>query len=226
MNNTAMTRAMTEFGPGMDAHEAVRLASFLASKLCHDLVGPLAALHNGVEFIQDGDARVRDEAIPLIGMSAREALARLAFFRLALGAMGNGEGDAALKDARKAAMEYFTDGRVSLHWPEPSGLQWPKTQVKLLLNLLYMAKTVLPRGGQVRIALLASPGVARIEAIGDNALLPAPTRAALLGDFVEAPLGTENCMAHYARLLARAADLRIETAQMGGQQVNFQISRA
>lgn len=199
-----------------------RLSSLMASKLCHDLVGPLAALHNGIELMRDGDAKLREEALPLIDMSAQEALARLGFFRLAFGAMGSGEGDAPLADARKAAMNYFREGRVDLQWIEPSGIFWPKAQVKLLLNLIFIASGCLPRGGALRIILLPTPHLFKIEAIGLNAVMLPAIAEALQQD--AADLNAETCVAHYVRLLAQSGgcDLGIEPDD---GRVNFNVRR-
>ena len=195
----------------LNQNDPARLASLLASKLCHDLVGPLAALHNGIELIEEGDAKIREEAMPIIAMSAREALARLSFFRLAFGAMGSGYGDVALGDARKAALGYFQDdSRLRLVWPEASGLQWPKSQAKALLNLILIAKTALPRGGTLRVLLMAAPDIVKLQAEGEGVLLAHELREGLTETLPPEQLTGETCIAQYVWYLMQSAGLAIK----------------
>ena len=61
------------------------MSALLSSRLCHDLVGPIGAVNNGVELMADSDDEMRAEAESLIAKSAGQAIHRLGFFRLAYG---------------------------------------------------------------------------------------------------------------------------------------------
>ena len=65
----------------------LRVASLLASRLCHDLVGPLGAVDNGLELIAEG-GNMAEEALNLAQRSAKRATSRLQYFRHAFGAAG------------------------------------------------------------------------------------------------------------------------------------------
>jgi len=68
----------------------LEFSAFLVSRVCHDLVGPLGAVVNGLEVLEDErDAAMRADALKIVTSSANQALARLQFMRLAVGAAGS-----------------------------------------------------------------------------------------------------------------------------------------
>src|SRR5258708_33474704 len=71
----------------MSEMASLRVASLLASRLCHDLIGPLGAVDNGLELIAE-EGRMAEEALALAQRSAKRAAARLRYFRYAFGAAG------------------------------------------------------------------------------------------------------------------------------------------
>ena len=62
-----------------------RIAELLCSRICHELVAGIAAINNGVELISEIDASMFDEAMGLIGGSAKQASARVQYYRMAYG---------------------------------------------------------------------------------------------------------------------------------------------
>ena len=66
----------------MSEMASLRVASLLASRLCHDLIGPLGAVDNGLELIAEA-GRMAEEALALAQRSAKRAAARLRYFRYA-----------------------------------------------------------------------------------------------------------------------------------------------
>ena len=132
--------------------QEIRLAALLASRLCHDLTGPVGAIGNGVELLmEETDEDMRRQSLELVEMSAVEANRRLTFFRLAIGAAGGLQAVISLSDARRVALDFFEGRKAELEWPETlgSGLQLSSAAVRLLLNLLLLAAESLPRGGRV-----------------------------------------------------------------------------
>lgn len=66
------------------------LASLLASRLCHDVVGPVGAIQNGLELMAE-DEFMTEMALDLIRKSAHQASAKLQYARMAYGAAGGAE---------------------------------------------------------------------------------------------------------------------------------------
>ena len=134
----------------------LKVAQLLASRLCHDLVGPIGAINAGLELMEDGvaggmgdDPAARD----LLANSAGEASRRIAFFRIAFGIGAGAGGEATLSEARELAGDFLAGGKAALDWPEeapeqPSGGVDPSV-VKVVLNLVLIAAESLPRGGVV-----------------------------------------------------------------------------
>jgi histidine phosphotransferase ChpT len=95
----------------------VRLAEMLATRLCHDLTGPIGAVNNGAEFLDDEGFDMQNEAVQLILSSAHEAVNRLQFYRQAYGRMGD-VGEACLEDKKKIASDFFSGTKIKLDWPD------------------------------------------------------------------------------------------------------------
>ena len=151
------------------------LAALLCSRLCHDLIGPVGAIGNGLEVLEDEeDASMRGQAMDLVGQSAEQAARKLRFYRLAFGAATGGGAD--LAEARRAAEEMFAGSKVKLAWPADS-VPMERPQLKLLLNLVLAGAEALPRGGELDVNALA----VAVEARGQNARLSEAAEAALRG---------------------------------------------
>jgi len=117
---------------------AMRIAALLCSRLCHDLIGAVAAIANGVELVhEDAGADTREQALGLIAFSAEELSRRIQFYRLAFGAPGGGA-DIEIKEARRVAVGLLAAGKVALDWPatEAAGQLLPSVAAKLVLNLI------------------------------------------------------------------------------------------
>lgn len=163
------------------------LLSLLCSKLCHDLVGPISAIGNGVEILEDeNDPEMHSQAVELLAHSAQLAANRLKFMRLAFGAAG-GEGVAiSLSEARQTAEDFLADGRGRLEWPsspDEADLGLDKSGIKILLNLIMIANDTIPRGGLVNVDLNRG-GTAAAPVI--HAKVRSEGAGARLGDGVEA----------------------------------------
>jgi histidine phosphotransferase ChpT len=68
----------------------LRVLELLAARLCHDLISPVAAIANGAELLGDDDPGFVRDAVALVGTSARNANARLQYFRFTYGFSGSG----------------------------------------------------------------------------------------------------------------------------------------
>src|SRR3546814_19254092 len=66
----------------------LRVAELLVSRLCHDLVGPIGAVGNGLELLSDDEFGMAEAAMKPTTNSARQPSNVLQFFRLAYGMAG------------------------------------------------------------------------------------------------------------------------------------------
>ena len=64
------------------------ILELLASKVCHDLISPIGAVNNGIEFLTEMGPDAGEEVTDLIAFSAGQASAKLKAYRMAYGAGG------------------------------------------------------------------------------------------------------------------------------------------
>jgi histidine phosphotransferase ChpT len=190
------------------------LAALLCSRVCHDVIGPVGAIINGLEMLdEEQDAELRGFALDLIKKSAGQASARLQFCRLAFGAAGSAGASIDTSDAATVARGLFGGERTELEWNVPP-LRMPKNNVKLILNLCLIAAAAIPRGGVIEVTLSGAEETARITvtAKGTNAKLAdhLPLLLAVTSD--RPPAGPQDIQAYYAGLVAKAANMILTVA--------------
>jgi histidine phosphotransferase ChpT len=137
----------------------LELAALISSKICHDVIGPVGAIYNGLEILnEDDDAEARNYALDVIRNVTEQASARLQFARFAFGAAGSAGSQIELGTAEQISRGLMGQGKHSKHklaWRGMPG-QMVKDKVKLLLNLVASAVTALPRGGDIEVAISGS----------------------------------------------------------------------
>ncbi|MEM7654364.1 MAG: histidine phosphotransferase family protein, partial [Pseudomonadota bacterium] len=174
----------------------LRVLELLASRLCHDLVGPVGAINNGLELLDDeggaSDPDFMRDAVGLAMESGQKAAALLKFFRIAHGAAGSVT-EVKPDVMRELSEAYLTLHKIKLDWreargaghqggtvvamrPEASGAALHDVdqgiRAKLVLNLVSTAAQALPRGGSV-LAQVGGGGVGEptltLTAMGEGA---------------------------------------------------------
>ncbi|MEY5007876.1 MAG: histidine phosphotransferase family protein [Sphingomonadaceae bacterium] len=165
--------------------DAVDFASLLCSRLCHDLLSPVAALSNGLELLaQETEPDMRQQCLDLLAESCRATVNKLKFFRLAFGAAG-GFGELVDSSEVREAIEglFAANSRLTLGWmvSEP---RLSKPAMKVLLNLALIGGDALIRGGRLDIGVERRAGVIEIviRATGDRLVLDSAIRESLLGN--------------------------------------------
>jgi histidine phosphotransferase ChpT len=130
------------------------LLELLSSRICHDLVSPVGAINNGIEFMEDAadDPEAIKQASELISHSANSAAARLQVFRIAYGGGGR-DGNIKPEDIQKAFGALIRiDGKIRQSWDPfgPLGIDAKERGfAKILMCGLVLAMECLPKGGTV-----------------------------------------------------------------------------
>ncbi|MEW5424309.1 histidine phosphotransferase family protein [Amorphus sp. 3PC139-8] len=197
---------------------SVDLASLLASRICHDVVGPVGAITNGLELLESDDSEeTRELAMQLVEKSARQASAALQLMRLAYGAGGSAGSMIDLADATKLLTHHFEHERADLEIELPIAVA-PRSAVKVLLNLALFAVRAIPRGGLIRVAaeMDGERMKIRVDAEGINARIP-DTTGLLTGETDEGPIDPHSIQPYLTRLLLREADMKA-TAALDGER--------
>lgn len=182
----------------------IEFSALLVSRVCHDLVGPLGAVVNGLEVLEDErDAAMRDDAIRLVATSANQALARIQFMRIAFGAAGSAGAELDLGEVGRLVQGLLDGGKVKLEWKVPQAY-WAKDWAKLLMNASLLGADCLPRGGVVRVEAEAGAPRFRIHASGTVARMAEDVQRTLKGEESAAPLDARGIQPYLAHCLARA----------------------
>lgn len=200
-----------------------RIVQLVASRIAHDLVGPVGAVNAGIELMEEamgGDTG----AIMLMQSSGAELSKRLAFFRVALG-QGSSGGDMPLAEAKKLSQGYLDGGKVILHWPDQAAIQSPVSNaaIKVLLLLVLMGSESLPRGGTLTVKLADLPdgfGMA-LTAQGQGGRIREDIDYALGANIETGALTPRNVHAYCAKILAAEAGGSIEMTDIGDGQVQL-----
>lgn len=166
--------------------EELDFAALVSSRICHDVVGPVGAIFNGLEVLEDDDdEQVKQYAMDVIRRNTKAAWARLEFARLAFGAAGSAGSDIPMNKIEDLGNAILED-KHSVNWSSELDFL-PKTSAKLVLNLLVIAITTIPRGGTVDFSVkgpLEQPKITVISK-GSGARCPERVPAILKGDHKE-----------------------------------------
>ena len=199
--------------------DGLDLAALLCSRVCHDVISPVGAIVNGLEVLEDDqDESMREFALDLIGKSARAAAARLKFARIAFGAAGSAGASIDLADAENVAKGMFSDEKTRLEWRAPQAL-FPKNKVKLLLNLVMVATSAIPRGGLIDVTV-SGDGEAPtllLKAKGSHARIPPHVEELIAGSPESGTVDAHGILPFYAGLVARAATMDVRFAIEGDE---------
>lgn len=197
------------------------LAELLCARFCHDLAGPIGAISNGMEFLQESDETMQAKALELMTESAFEASARLQYLRQTYGVVP-ADGEVDLSRLRKLATNYFHHGKISLDWPEQhteaAGIPLSHTLSRILLNLLILSAGTIIYGGTVSVRLekLAQGKALSVRATGKDARFEQSIYQILTGNKDAYPMDKRNVQAHLTRLLAEESHVTLHLNQGEG----------
>lgn len=214
----------------MDFKIDVRIAELLASRLCHDLVGPIGAIGNGLELLADDEFGMADDAMQLTTNSARQASNILQYFRLAYGMAGARVGPdySPLRDLAAALLE---TSRSKLEWTvlqAPEGA--PDGIAKLILNMIALGHEALPRGGTLSVEI--SDGGEGIDCVvtasGQDAHLRPESLVGLQDEVNLEELSPRGVHGYFTRIMARrlGSELVVETPAADSVRFGATLAKA
>ncbi len=164
-------------------HHSVQLADLTASRLIHEIVGPIGVISNGLELMEELGADAGDDAMTLVSSSAMNATNRLKFYRIAYGR--SGVEITSIAELRAVAVAFMADQpRHDLSWPLPPALpSLSEGMGRVMLILIEIAKDCLPRGGLVRVSVDGGTAtvIAQANSQGDVAQMPDALGLAVTG---------------------------------------------
>ena len=207
--------------------EQVRFIELLCSKLCHDLISPIGAINNGLEFLEQESDQNNEDAIQLIRKSATQAADKLAYYRIAIGAAGSG--DLMQFNLVLDLIERLANGRdIEIEWVGIEGYtdsNIGKLSGKLLLNLALVAFDVLPRGGQAEVTLSGDTVIPNIiiSVSGDKCSLHKEVKSVLVSEISTDISNVRNIIASHCKQLASFCAKNIELQERHQNCIIFRI---
>lgn len=194
----------------------LEFTALISSKICHDVIGPVGAIYNGLEILdEDDDADAKSYALDVIRNVTEQASAKLQFARFAFGAAGSAGAQIDLTMAEQISRGYVGKGKHKLKWTGPVG-HMGKDHVKLLMNLISAALTALPRGGEISATIggsLEDP-VFELRCSGTGARPPQYLTDIVAGT-TDGDLNAMNIQAYYTWRLAAATAMPIQILKDG-----------
>ena len=206
--------------------DELKLATLLCSRLCHDLVSPIGALNNGVEVLEEEtSASIRKEALALLSESARAAIGKLLFFRVAFGVATGFGSEISLREVKQAASGLFANSRIRLDWsPEhDANAQLAKPAAKLLLNFVMIAGEALIRGGSIapRFETAGAATTIAVTAKGQGVQLHESIATALAGRLRAEDIEVRTAQPWYACQIANQCGGHIDVAHSNPETIVF-----
>ncbi len=186
----------------------IEFSALMVSRVCHDLVGPLGAVVNGLEVLEDErDAAMREDALKLVASSANQALARIQFMRIAFGAAGSAGAELDLGEIGRLVTGLLEGGKTTLDWQVPKAY-WPKDWAKLLMNATLVGADCLPRGGAVTVTASADGAAPsfKVRAAGAYARVSEEVEKALRGEQLSGPVDARGIQPFLTHRLSRSVN--------------------
>ncbi|HYD15598.1 MAG TPA: histidine phosphotransferase family protein [Hyphomicrobium sp.] len=194
----------------------LELAALISSKICHDVIGPVGAIYNGLEILnEDDDAEAKSYALSVIRNVTEQASARLQFARFAFGAAGSAGSLIDLGTAEQISRGYIGNNKHKLAWQGLGG-HMSKDKVKLLLNLIAVSVTALPRGGDIEVIMTGTTEQPNfvLRCRGTGARPPQHLGEFISGENVP-PLDAMTIQAYYTWRLAGQAHMQLAIVKDG-----------
>ncbi len=204
------------------APSPVEVASHLAARLCHDFMSPASGIVSGLDLLADpASADLHAEAHNLITASARKLIDLLTFSRAAFGPTAD---IGAVSELEALARGVIAHGRAELDWAVEAREIDPLAG-QVLLNLVQIAATALPTGGQVRVTsrIEGAWTAVQVEALSARARLHEEIRAGFRGEALGEGLGGRWIQAwRLSALVAQAGG--VLAAEPGASGVTFRAA--
>ena len=184
--------------------EPSRLAAFIASRICHDLISPVASVNSALELLQEpGDAEMKAQAEQLLHNGAESAGARIQLLRYAFGSAGLSDTAADRHEVQRIVEGFMESHKPSVAW-EIDTDHFSCGHARVLMNLVIMATAAVPRGGVVSLKVHNDGDGLTVtaQAKGPKARLSEFTDAALSGNTPEEGWSARTIQPLFASMVA------------------------
>jgi len=188
--------------------EPSRLAAYIASRICHDLISPVASVNSALELLEDpGDADMKAQAEQLLYNGAESAAARIQLLRYAFGSAGLSDTAADRHEVKSIVEGFMKSYKPSIEW-EIETEHFSCGHARVLMNLVIMATAAIPRGGVVILRVRNETDGLSVAAIakGPKARLSAFAESAFANEVPEEGWSARTIQPLFAKMVANDLD--------------------
>lgn len=200
------------------------ILEMMASKVCHDLISPIGAVNNGIEFLTEMGPDAGEEVTDLIAFSAGQASAKLKAYRMAYGA--GGADDSIKPEEVYESIEAIVgaEKKVVQKWDPYGALGYedrPKAFCKMLISALLLGMDSMPKGGTLHVEPGPAANQTLVKAVGEDASIRGRSAEALAQKLPRESLEPKYVHAFITGLLGKAYGYELSIADIPGGGVEI-----
>ena len=182
----------------------IKLLELISARMFHDLAGPIGAINNSIEFLEEEDPLIKEKALQLMKSSAHESILRLKFFRQAYGGLSDNE--IHLSTVFALAQEFTENSKITLNWIAEEEII-NSYLAKVILNFVIIALNGMIQGGILSIDNKNDKITIILE--GKNIIFNEDTKLLLEGDLKHISLSSANIQIYYTYLMLQSAKAKL-----------------
>ena len=178
--------------------------------------------------MNENEEGIIDSSMELLGTSAKQALDRLSFYRVAFGLAGGGA-IISWNEIRNILEIFAAERNTTIVWtrePQPPDDNISHFLAKLVINVVNLAMECLPRGGEISVDNLEQkahePIVVRLE--GPKCNLRDDVRSGLIPDLPINQLSVRNIVAYLATSFANCLEKSLKVRDENSNSIVITIS--
>ncbi len=198
--------------------------AFVSSRICHDMVSPISSVASALELMDDEglDDNMRQMAEDLLRDGSKKLQAQVLYLRYAFGSMGMSDSIADIHAAKDIIENYAALHHPSIVW-DINTAHFSYFHTRLLLQMVHIGITSLPRGGVVTIRIHDHDGKPSIvvEAKGERVMLRDETIAAIEGNAPDGGWNGRNVHMMFAVQVAEQLGSKLTAKQVGTETVTY-----
>lgn len=198
--------------------------ALVSSRICHDMVSPISSVASALELMDDEntDESMHKMAEDLLRDGSRKLQAYILFLRYAFGSMGMSDSIADIHAAKDIVNNFAELQSPSVEWDVETA-HFSYFHTRLLMQMVYIGITSLPRGGVVTIRVKDHDGLPSIviEARGERAMLRPEAEAAIAKTTPEGGWNGRNIHMMFAVQVAEQLGSRIIANRVGPDDVIY-----
>lgn len=199
--------------------ESSKLASYVASRICHDIASPLTPLMQSCEMLFDDSmgAAMKAEGEKTLKHAIATLEAKLRFLRFAIGSQAINDGPANTNEMRDLFQKLFAlNSKVELEWRMDTH-RISNRQMRVLMNMTLMMIDPAHKGVcRVTSREEGDQLVLDVEAVGPLANLKQEVQDALAGREPQGGWGGGAVQPYFTRLLAEEIGFVLESRSPQG----------